>query len=110
MPTCTTHQKPMRPGRGGGYFCATKMPDGSWCQYKLTADEAASLPQEPAQPSGGANTYQPGPTPKDMAITRQTAWKCACFLNQMKQWELGDVQELSRFIEKDMLSAWDSAD
>lgn len=40
-PTCPTHQKPMKRGKGGSYFCATpisKSPDGStvleWCSYK----------------------------------------------------------------------------
>ncbi len=30
-PLCEIHKKPMRPGKNGGYFCAAKLPDGSWC-------------------------------------------------------------------------------
>lgn len=38
IPVCPVHQRPMRAGRGGGFFCATKMPDGSWCPNKAKPD------------------------------------------------------------------------
>lgn len=48
-PTCPTHQKVMRPGQGG-FFCPSKMPDGSWCTYKVKPEPAA----EPATNHGTA--------------------------------------------------------
>lgn len=33
-PLCPVHNKPMRPGSKGGYFCATKLDDGSWCKAR----------------------------------------------------------------------------
>jgi hypothetical protein len=33
-PLCPVHKKPMRTGAKGGYFCATKLEDGSWCKAR----------------------------------------------------------------------------
>ena len=35
-PNCRVHNKPMKPGRNGGWFCPTKVGDGpkDWCQEK----------------------------------------------------------------------------
>lgn len=51
-PQCPTHLKPLRPGKKGGWFCASKMPDGSWCPYRDSGRNPAPIPQHvpPAQP------------------------------------------------------------
>jgi hypothetical protein len=41
VPMCPDHNKPMREGKNGGYFCATKLDDGSWCKAR---------PEKPAPP------------------------------------------------------------
>lgn len=46
-PICPTHQKTMRLGKGGKYFCPSKMPDESWCPFK------AEGPPAPAPASAG---------------------------------------------------------
>lgn len=33
-PFCPVHNKAMRPGKNGGWFCANKLPDGSWCKAR----------------------------------------------------------------------------
>ena len=37
-PVCPIHGKAMRPGNKGGYFCATKLPDGSWCKERASGE------------------------------------------------------------------------
>ncbi len=39
-PICPVHNKPMRPGKNGGYFCATKLPDDTWCKERPAAAPA----------------------------------------------------------------------
>ena len=34
VPTCPLHHKPMRVGKNGTHYCATKLDDGSWCKEK----------------------------------------------------------------------------
>ena len=46
IPVCTVHGKPMREGKFG-YFCATKLPDGTWCQQKASGAPAAQVSSEP---------------------------------------------------------------
>lgn len=46
-PICSVHSKPMRPGAKGGFFCATKLPDGSWCREKGASAPVAAVTQEP---------------------------------------------------------------
>lgn len=41
--TCPVHGKPFRNGKFG-WYCATKMADGSWCQMKPPALQAPQLP------------------------------------------------------------------
>lgn len=53
VPICPVHQVPMKVGKGGGYFCARKNPDQSWCDQKAKAESA------PAP----ASTFAPSPTP-----------------------------------------------
>lgn len=43
-PLCDQHGTAMRPGKNGGWFCPTKLPDGSWCRGRTvkvapTSDE-----------------------------------------------------------------------
>lgn len=34
-PLCPVHGKPMKPSKyGGGYYCTSKLPDGSYCKEK----------------------------------------------------------------------------
>jgi hypothetical protein len=47
MPNCPVHNKPMRAGVKGGFFCATKMPDGTWCQQKAASPPAAQVSSTP---------------------------------------------------------------
>jgi hypothetical protein len=47
IPNCPVHGKPMRAGVKGGFFCATKMPDGSWCQHKAASAPAAQVSSTP---------------------------------------------------------------
>jgi hypothetical protein len=47
IPNCPLHNRPMRPGTKGGFFCATKMPDGSWCQQKASGAPAAQVSSTP---------------------------------------------------------------
>jgi len=39
-PICPVHGKPMRAGKNGGYFCATKLPDDTWCKARPAVDTA----------------------------------------------------------------------
>lgn len=34
-PVCPIHQKSMRFGKNGHWFCATKLPDGTWCKTTI---------------------------------------------------------------------------
>ena len=36
-PSCPVHSQAMKPGKGGGWFCSRKMPDGSWCSQRVAA-------------------------------------------------------------------------
>jgi hypothetical protein len=47
IPNCPVHGKPMRPGTKGGFFCATKMPNGEWCQQKASGAPAAQVSSTP---------------------------------------------------------------
>jgi hypothetical protein len=47
IPNCPLHNRPMRPGTKGGFFCATKMPDGTWCQQKASGAPAAQVSSTP---------------------------------------------------------------
>lgn len=40
VPLCEVHKQPMRPGKNGGWFCATKLPDGTWCRGRSLKTEA----------------------------------------------------------------------
>lgn len=42
-PICSVHQKPMMT-KGKGWFCATKLPDGSWCKEKAKEQPPAPTP------------------------------------------------------------------
>lgn len=44
-PVCATHGKAMRPGKNGGWFCPTKLEDGSWCRG-LSAQDAPPIEDE----------------------------------------------------------------
>lgn len=44
-PICPIHNKPMRAGNKGSFFCATKLDDGTWCKAK-PAPQARTLPDE----------------------------------------------------------------
>jgi hypothetical protein len=49
----------MRQGKGNGYFCASKMPDGSWCSQKAAGEVAAApagLPAAMGQSNGNNAT------------------------------------------------------
>lgn len=46
-PLCSVHNKPMREGKNGGYFCATKLEDGSWCKARAAKPAPArTLPED----------------------------------------------------------------
>lgn len=51
-PLCEVHKKPMRPGKQGGWFCPTKLPDDSWCRGRTlkqdTSDEWDAVDQAAA--------------------------------------------------------------
>lgn len=60
-PTCPHHNRELRPGKNGGYFCPTKNPDGNWCKYRpgkgeTQAGAAASVAPAPVQAIGQQNT------------------------------------------------------
>lgn len=38
-PICSQHGTPMRAGKNGGWFCPTKLPDGSWCKARSAKPE-----------------------------------------------------------------------
>ena len=42
-PFCPVHKKAMRPGKNGGYFCATKLDDGSWCKARPVKAPAPAI-------------------------------------------------------------------
>ena len=46
IPVCPFHGKPMREGKFG-YFCAAKLPDGTWCQQKSAGAPAAQVSSTP---------------------------------------------------------------
>ena len=51
VPVCKIHQKPMRQGRHGGFYCANKMPSGEWCKERAPAPKpAASTPAAASSP------------------------------------------------------------
>ena len=50
MPTCPVHGSPMKMGKFGGYFCPRKMPDGTYCSAKASADTSFTPPATPAAP------------------------------------------------------------
>ena len=58
-PTCPHHNREMRPGKNGGFFCPTKNPDGNWCKYRpgkeTTSSGGASLPAGSAQSTATQN-------------------------------------------------------
>lgn len=43
-PICEIHNTPMRPGKQGGWYCPTKLEDGSWCRGR------SQKPTQPAAP------------------------------------------------------------
>jgi hypothetical protein len=53
VPICPIHNVPMRPGQHGGFFCARKNADGTWCTQRVAAPKptapAAAQPPAPAQ-------------------------------------------------------------
>jgi hypothetical protein len=34
-PVCPTHNKPMKPGKSGGWYCPTKDEAGAWCKHQI---------------------------------------------------------------------------
>lgn len=56
-PTCPTHGTPLSPPKGKGFswYCAKKMPDGSWCPYKVKAQSEASTPSQAPIAQPGAS-------------------------------------------------------
>ena len=44
-PVCSVHGTPMRAG-SYGFFCATKMPDGSWCAQKVKNAPSVAVPAQ----------------------------------------------------------------
>lgn len=65
-PTCPNHGTPMSPPKGKGFswYCPQKMPDGSWCPYKVKAEKQAPAP-------GPAQIVAPGASqgpPSDEAV------------------------------------------
>lgn len=64
---CPIHgTQKIRPGNKGGYFCAAKMPDGSWCKEKPTAQADPDFSGKTAPANGSA------------APAGDVAIKCAC--------------------------------
>jgi hypothetical protein len=55
-PVCPIHGKAMRSGNKGGYFCATKLPDGSWCKEKAHYEEGDHLIKPRGGETSGDNT------------------------------------------------------
>lgn len=58
-PVCSIHSKPMRlgPQRGNkpaNFFCASKMPDGSWCPSNAPGPTLAATPANGAAPVAAA--------------------------------------------------------
>ena len=45
-PLCEIHKKPMRPGKQGGWFCPTKLPDDSWCRGRTIKDTVPPVEAE----------------------------------------------------------------
>lgn len=63
-PVCSVHLKPMKLGNKGGYFCTSKMSDGSWCTQKGSgaapvSQTAAAAAYSPPLPTNG-NGHAPG--------------------------------------------------
>lgn len=55
MRTCPTHQKELRVGKTGNYYCSTKVGDG-WCQYREYDNEKPPV----SQPVVANNGITPG--------------------------------------------------
>ena len=58
IPVCTVHGKPMREGKFG-YYCAAKLPDGTWCQQK-----SKQAPESPAAQVSSTPVVEPQVLPK----------------------------------------------
>lgn len=65
-PICPTHGKPLRAGKKGGWFCTSKMPDGSWCPFKSSGQNPPPIPQH--VPPGATAPSQGPSTTTDEAI------------------------------------------
>ena len=59
VPTCSVHAVPMRKSsKGTGFYCAQKLPDGSWCKEKSASPPAATaeVPATASQASSASAT------------------------------------------------------
>jgi hypothetical protein len=58
-PLCPVHGKPMREGKNGGYFCATKLDDGSWCKARPEKPAADTAEWDAIDSAPSARRRQP---------------------------------------------------
>lgn len=53
-PVCPVHGVAMRAGNKGGFYCAKKNPDGSWCSQRQSGSKPAASAPAPQQAQGTA--------------------------------------------------------
>lgn len=53
MNPCPEHgTAKLKPGKGGGMFCASRMPDGSWCTFQSAGNGVSPTGATPSPVSG----------------------------------------------------------
>ena len=57
-PVCPHHQKEMRAGKGGSYYCPSKDQNGEWCKFKAPAPASAPAPNGSASSPAPASSSQ----------------------------------------------------
>ena len=67
VPTCSVHAVPMRKSsKGTGFYCAQKLPDGSWCKEKaLTSIVLTPMPATAEVPATASQASSASATSDD---------------------------------------------
>jgi len=57
-PVCEVHGTPMRVGKNGGHFCATKLADGTWCKARSAKPAPATSDEWDDIDAAAANRFR----------------------------------------------------
>ena len=57
-PVCEVHGTPMRVGKNGGHFCATKLADGTWCKARSAKPAPATSDEWDEIDAAAANRFR----------------------------------------------------